>query len=78
MNANYEIGGISCKMTYDQAASWNAGDLTAEKLAGATIHLPSAMTDGNGRVFPIWDFIETIHPEIYEAQMKGMPANRVR
>ena len=77
MNATHEIGGLSCQMTEAQAKAWNAGNLTAESLAGATIHLPGPMPEGNGSTHDLWDFIEHSHADVYEKQMEGMPANRI-
>lgn len=77
MKTKYEIGGLSVTMNEAQAAAWNQGDLVAASLAGASIHLPGPMSDGNGRIYDLWDFIERSHPEIYSAQMEGMPANPI-
>lgn len=68
----YEIGGIICEMSPAHAENWNAGNLCAASLRGADV----CMSAG-GRC-TLWKFITRDSPEVYEKQMHGMPANRVR
>jgi hypothetical protein len=68
----YEIHGYSVRMTTRQAAAWNAGDLSGETLAGATIS-----PDGE-RWVDLWPAIDHNGNDtsLYD-ELGGYPANLI-
>ena len=72
----YEIGGICVKMTDDQAAAWNEGDMRPELYEGARAYLTRPTNS-----YDEYDLSEILrmdsYPEGLEA-LEGNSANLIR
>ena len=76
MNATYEIGGVSVRMTEAQADRWNNGDATQNDLRVVRVFL--ATTNNQCREISLRRALNSVLEPEACAMLSGMSANRVR